>query len=158
MSLWTKIIDVAGGSIVDSLVGTVKDYFPPSMTDAEKSAMELAIRKTAHKQELSMMEVTNDAEAEFNSRIKDMEGTAHDLMKIPYVGALIIFMRGSLRPVWCGATMVLMFMVYSGKWTVEDGSQVATVFLVNTIIVMVFLFGERAFRNVAPLIERLLKK
>lgn len=158
MNLWKKIVDIAGGSLVDTLVGAAKEYFPPSMTDQEKSKLELAMQKVAHKQELAMIQATNHMEAEFNQRIKDMEGTAKDLLALPYVGRFIIFMRGTLRPVWCACTMVLMFMIYSGQWQIIEGSQVATVFLINNIIVVVFLFGERAFKNVSPLIERLLKK
>ncbi len=158
MSLWNKIVDFAGGSIVESIVDTAKAYFPPSMTEQEKGKMEMAIRKTAHKQELAMLHATNHMEAEFNQRIKDMEGTAKDLKAIPFIGPVVIFLRGLQRPLWGFGTMVMDYFVFSGLWKVEDGTQASAAFLLINFLVLGFLFGERAIKNVAPLIERLLKK
>ena len=158
MSLFKKIVDMAGGDVFGKIVDTAKAYFPPSMSDQEQGAFELQLRKVAHKQELSLLKATNHMEAEFNSRIKDMEGTAADLKTIPYIGPFIIFLRGLQRPLWGFATLILDWKIFAGEWTIVDGSKQDIAFLVINLLVLGFLFGERAVKNLAPLIEKLLKK
>lgn len=158
MSLFDKIIDMAGGSLVGTIVDTAKAYFPPSMTEHEKTALELKLKEVAHSQELSLLKATNHMEAEFNNRLKDMEGTASDLKTIPVIGPIIIFGRGMQRPVWGFATLFMDYKVFAGDWVLEEGSKADMSFLVINLLVLGFLFGERAVKNIGPLIERMIKK
>lgn len=158
MSLWNKIVDMAGGSIVDTIVNTAKDYFPPSMSDQEKSELQLKLSEVAHKQELSLLQATNHMEAEFNGRIKSMEGTANELKSIKIIGPLIILLRGLQRPVWGFATLYMDFKVFSGEWILIEGSKQDLAFFAINLLVLGFLFGERALKNVGPIIERMIKK
>ncbi len=158
MGLFDKIVDMAGGSLVGTIVDTAKAYFPPSMTEQEKSILELQMNKAAHAQELSLLKATNHMEAEFNDRIKSMEGTAADLKSIPFIGPVIIFGRGMQRPVWGFSTLYLDYKTFAGDWVIADGSKQDIAFLVINLLVLGFLFGERAVKNLAPLIEKLLKK
>jgi hypothetical protein len=158
MSLFKKIVDIAGGDIFGKIVDTAKDYFPPSMSPQEKSDLQLKMSEVAHAQELSLLNATNHMEAEFNQRIKDMEGTASDLKTIPFIGPIIIFLRGLQRPVWGFATLYMDFKVFAGEWTLIDGSKQDLAFFAINLLVLGFLFGERAIKNVGPIIERMIKK
>lgn len=158
MNLWNKLIDSVGGSLVGNIVDTVKAYFPPSMSDQEKAALEFKVREVAHKQELSLLQATNHMEAEFNQRIKDMEGTASDLKAIKVIGPLVIFLRGLQRPVWGFATLYIDYQVFAGEWKLLADSKQDAAFLVINLLVLGFLFGERALKNVGPVIERMIKK
>ncbi len=158
MNIFKTLLDSVGGSLVDSVVGVVKDYFPPSMSDAEKAKMEQGISKMMHKHELQMLKATTDMEKTFNDRIKAMEGTASDLKDMPYIGSAIIFLRGLQRPTWGFGTLYVDLNVFSGTWKLEAGSQTESCFWIVNLLVLGFLFGERAVKNLSPLIERMLKK
>ena len=158
MSLFNKILDMAGGSLVGTIVDTAKAYFPPSMTDQEKTTLELKMKEVVHTQELALLQATNHMEAEFNGRIKGMEGTASDLRTIPFIGPIIIFGRGMQRPVWGFATLYLDYKTFAGDWIIAEGTKQDMAFFVINLLVLGFLFGERAVKNLGPLIERMIKK
>lgn len=158
MSLFKKIVDMAGGDIFGKIVDTAKAYFPPSMSEQEQSALELNLSKLAHSQELALLQATNHMEAEFNTRIKDMEGTAKDLLGVPIIGPFIVFLRGLQRPLWGFATLYMDFKVFSDDWVLIEGSKQDLAFFTINLLVLGFLFGERAIKNVGPIIERMIKK
>lgn len=151
MSLFAKIVDGLGGSIVKEGFKVIKSYFPPSMSDQEKSAAELAFNDFAHRRDMEIADRLNSAEAEFNQRLRDMEGTAGDLRSIPVVGAIIIFLRGCQRPAWGVFVLVADYNVFSKAWPLND--QQSTMLFAINILVLGFLFGERAVKNVMPLIQ-----
>ena len=143
--LVNKVIDVAVG------------YFPPSMTDAQKAEAKLAIIKVAHEQEMQIVQSTSQAMVEFNQRIKDYEGTAKDLKTIPYVGALIIFLRGAFRPLMAYVMGYVDLQVFSGVWVIPEGN-VESVFWIVNLLVLGFFFGERTLKNLLPILKEFLKK
>lgn len=156
MSILQKAADFFTGGIGSAIVDTVKDYFPPSMSDKEKSELSMRIAEAANKQANEAAKLANEAEAEFNSRIKDLEGTAKDLKSIPIIGPVVIFLRGCQRPVWGYSTLYMDFMIFSGKWADITEMQESALWVIN-LLVLGFLFGERAIKNLMPLIERLVK-
>ena len=97
------------------------------------------------------------ADGEFNQRIKDLEGTAADLRKIPVLGSIILFMRGCLRPIFGFFTLYMDYLVFSGAWIIEQGSRLESAFFAINLLVLGFLFGERAVKNLLPLFDRYLK-
>jgi len=151
-----KLAGSLGGGLVDAVIGGVKSYFPPSMSEQEKATMELGVTKLLHEQRVEMLGALTEADAEFNNRMKSMEGTAADLKTLPWIGAFIIFLRGVQRPLWGFATLVFDYKWFFGSGTFTEQQQ--TAMIVINVLVLSFLFGERAFKNVAPLIEKLLKK
>ena len=151
MGVGTKIMDFLAGGTVKTIVDTVKDYFPPSMSDQEKSELALKISDAQRTYDLAIMTKVSEANAVFNSKIKDMEGTASDLKTIPVIGAMVIFLRGLQRPVWGFATLYLDFKSFSGDWTLTEKQDIALI--VINLLVLGFLFGERALKNVMPLIN-----
>ena len=150
MNLATKILDFLAGGTVKTIVDTVKDYFPPSMSEQEKSELALKISEAQRTYDLAIMDKVNEADTEFNTRIKEMEGTASDLKTIPIIGAVVIFLRGMQRPIWGFATLYMDFKSFSGGWELTEKQDV--VLLAINILILSFLFGERAVKNVLPLI------
>jgi hypothetical protein len=156
MNLLTKVADFFTGGLGSTIVDTVKDYFPPSMSDLEKAELAARIKDAADKQANEAARLVNAAQAEFNLRIKDLEGTAKDLNNVRFVGPIVIFLRGCQRPVWGYATLYMNFMVFSGRWPQLSEMQESALWVIN-LLVLGFLFGERAIKNIMPLIERLVK-
>ncbi|MBM7070887.1 hypothetical protein JQC92_02375 [Shewanella sp. 202IG2-18] len=156
MSFLSKIGDFFSGGLGSAIVDGVKDYFPPSMSEQEKANLSLAIQTQADKKALEGQKLTNEAQKEFNRRIEVLEGSAADLKSLPIVGSLIIFLRGCQRPVWGFATLYMDLCWFSGEYTGLTAQQESALWVIN-ILVLIFLFGERAFKNAAPIIERLIK-
>lgn len=158
MGVFGTIINALSGGFGSKIVDTVRDYFPPSMTDQEKREFELKLLEASRVQELGLLEAAQAADAEFNQRIKDLEGTASDLIRIPVLGTIILFLRGTQRPAFGFFTLVMDYLVFSGAWTIAEGSRLESAFFAVNLLVLGFLFGERAVKNVLPLFDRYLKK
>jgi hypothetical protein len=153
-----KILSVLASNPVNKLVDTVTKYFPPDMDAQQKAQIEQAIRVHEHQKEMALREAAHQQTVEFNQRIKDLEGTAADLKSLPYIGKLIIFMRGSQRPVWGFFTMWMDYKIMdawvTGSFVIEP--MIFRMALIINILVLGFLFGERAIKNVMPLITPLI--
>jgi hypothetical protein len=148
MSILTKLFS-GGGGIGGKIVDAVQGYFP---NKEDKAKIEMAIMNQAHSIELELLISENEFIKEHNQKIKDLEGTAKDLEGFGLVGKLIIFLRGLQRPLWGYCVMYLDFMVFSGKWDVKGDEQMMSAFWVINLLVLGFLFGERAVKNVMPIV------
>jgi len=84
------------------------------------------------------------------------EGTASDLKSIPVLGAVMLFLRGSQRPVWGFATILLDYQVFSASWKLDDPI-ISNAFWVVNFLVLGFLFGERAVTNIMPFITNMIQ-
>ena len=155
MGLIDKIGSFLGQGFIKE-IGDVVDKFVT--TGQEKEEMKRLMTELVYKQELELQKFSLEVEQEFNQRIKDLEGTASDLNKSGVFGKIIIFLRGAQRPLWGFAVGVMDFMVFSGKWVIEDGTRVESAFWIINFLVLGFLFGERAVKNVAPLVTEMIKK
>lgn len=155
-NLFTKAIDFVSNGFGSSVVEAVKDYFPPSMSEQEKAELSFRIQTATDQKALKVQELNNEAQAEFNRRIAELEGTAKDLKTIPLLGPLMLFLRGCQRPVWGYSTLYINFKVFSGGWDGLTETQESALWIIN-FLVLAFLFGERAMKNVTPLIERIIK-
>lgn len=156
MSFLTKVGDFFTGGLGTKIIDKVSDYFPPSMSEKEKAELTERITNAANEQANEAARILNEETAEFNQRIKDLEGTAKDLKSIPVFGAVVIFLRGCQRPVWGYSTLFMDLMVFSDKWNTLSETQESALWVIN-LLVLGFLFGERAIKNIMPLIERLIK-
>lgn len=155
MDVFTKIMDLFGGGIVGSITDAIKSYFPPSMSEQEKATLTMAVEKAQMENALQLAAKANEADKEFNALIKDMEGTAGDLKTIPLIGPILIFLRGAQRPVWGFATLYFDFQVFTGAIPATSGTVQATIITIINVLVLGFLFSERAIKNVMPLITQL---
>ena len=152
MGFFEKVTSVLGGGIVKEVGDLVKTYFPPSMSEQEKLQFQLALQDSIHKRDMEIAKLGHEMDTEFNRRTVEMEGTASDLKVIPIIGPLLIFLRGTQRPVWGFATLWLDWQVFSSAWKLTEKQEI--ILLVINLLVLGFLFGERAIKNVAPLLSQ----
>ena len=155
-SLLTKAVDFFSGGFGSSVGQAVKEYYPPSMSEQEKAELDFRIQSAVDQKTLEAQKLANEAQAEFNNRIAEMEGTAKDLKTIPLLGPIMLFLRGCQRPIWGYSTLYIDFKVFSGSWASLTEAQESALWVIN-LLVLGFLFGERAVKNVTPMIERMIK-
>lgn len=153
MNILSTIIDKFGGGIIQGGFDIVKAYFPPSMTDKEKGDAQLAYERFVHEKQKEASTDALEADKEFNQRVKDMEGTAQDLMALPVVGRLIIFIRGAQRPVWGCFTLYADYMVFSKAWDLSGNPELGSMLFLINALTLSFLFGERAVKNLLPFLK-----
>lgn len=157
MSLIDKVASLFGGGLVDSVIKTVEKYLPPDMSPAEKAAMELELQRMAFEKQKQADAMMADAERRVTERISLLEGTATDLRSIPFIGPIMLFMRGAQRPVWGFAVLYSDMMWFSGKWGVMTTQQESALWVIN-LLVLGFVFGERAVANLAPVISDMMSR
>lgn len=152
MGWFDKITQVATGGLAKEVVELVKNYWPPDMPPEKIREFELEADRIESNRKHQSELIGVQQETLFNERIRDMEGTASDLKSIPVIGALVIFLRGLQRPVWGFATLYMDWCVFSGVWKLSPSNESA-MYIIN-VLVLGFLFGERAIMNVMPLITQ----
>lgn len=153
MAIFSAIKTFLGDGFASKVMDFVRDRWPANMSEEQKAQMEILVREVTHRQEVELLEIASKSEAEFNQRIKDLEGTAADLKSIPIFGTLVIFLRGTQRPIWGFFTLYMDFIWFTTD-TMTWSQQQNTAAIIINIIVLTFLFGERTILNLSPLIER----
>ena len=154
MGLFDKAVDFLSGSTVQTIADVVTAYFPPSMSDVEKSDLQLKIQAAENAKDIETLKLFNEGDRDFNTRIIAMEGAAEDLKSVPYLGAFIILLRGTQRPLWGFCTLYMDLMVFSKTWIIPKESMEGTAFLAINLLVLTFLFGERAVKTILPIVMR----
>ncbi len=157
MSLIDKVVSLFGGGLVDSITKVIEKYLPPDMSPAEKAAMELELQRMAFEKQKQADSMMADAERRVTERISLLEGTATDLRSIPFIGPIMLFMRGAQRPVWGFAVLYADMMWFSGEWGVMTTQQESALWVIN-LLVLGFIFGERAVANLAPVISDIMSR
>ncbi len=95
------------------------------------------------------------AAKDLTDRIAILEGTAADLGEsLP--GKIVLFLRGAQRPVWGYATLVFVGAWLLGSPSFTPGQE--QILYAIVLLVLGFLFGERAVKNVLPLFQKGLGK
>jgi hypothetical protein len=153
MNIFKKLLNGVTGGFVSTAVDTFKDYFPPDMSAEQIEDLELRTKKLQSDIQQQMDNASNIAEELLTNRISQLEGTASDLKSVPFVGPLVLFLRGLQRPLWGYATLFMDYMWFS-EWPTLTSKQESALMAIN-ILVLGFLFGERAIKNVMPLITKL---
>ncbi|MGL4222806.1 MAG: hypothetical protein ACRCSS_19475 [Shewanella sp.] len=151
-----KITNILSSGLFSGVKELVTQYFPPDASPQQKAELDLAIRRLELEKAAQLDKAINDSERAITERIATLEGSAQDLRAVPFVGPLVLFLRGLQRPLWSYGCMWVNVMWFSGQWKFTD-QQESTMWFMN-ILVLGFLFGERAIQNVAPLIADLMKK
>jgi hypothetical protein len=156
MSFLTGLSSFFGeGGFGKELVGFIRDRWPPNMSEGDRAAAEFALQEFAHQKELSVQRLALEQDQEFSRRIADLEGTAGDLKALPFFGGIIIFLRGAFRPVFSYYVAYLDYSWLSGQ--LELGPvQESTMYALN-LLVLGFFFGERAVKNLAPVLAEFMK-
>jgi len=96
----------------------------------------------------------NEADRIQTERMSAMEGTASDLKAIPIAGPIMLFVRGSQRIIISYGTAWIDYLWLSGGMMLNDMQQ--RLLFTASLLVFVVLFGERAVKNIAPLVIELL--
>ena len=154
------ILTAVRGFLGDGFVGRALDFinkrWPADMSEEQRQQMELVISQAMHEQQVELLEIAAKQDEEFNKRVRDLEGTASDLKSLPIFGTLVIFLRGTQRPIWGFATLYLNFIWFTTEtnWT----QQQSTAMIIINLIVLGFLFGERTIKNLEPLIIKVFGK
>ena len=156
MSLLEKIGDFLTGGIGDKVYAAIKDYFPPNMSESDKALLQLKIKEVDHQHQMEGLRMQLEAEQAVTERVAQLEGTVSELKTIPFVGAFVIFTRAMQRQVWGYSTLYINFLWFSGQWKFTE-QQESAMWVIN-LLVLGFLFGERAIQNIAPLISDLMSK
>lgn len=150
MSVLAKLGDFIGGSLFKEIKEGVMAYYPPDMSPVQKAEAELNIERLLNEKEKQTNKVLNESAAQLDKRIAEQEGTASDLKSLPFIGRIVLFMRGIQRPLWGFATLAMDY-----KWFFElhefTEKQETAMILIN-VLVLGFLFGERTIKNLSPLI------
>jgi hypothetical protein len=147
---------VTGAATPDAAIATIQG--DPATALAFKKAV---LDQQVTLEQLAMQKAKNDDDADIadevavTDRAARLEGTAGDLKAIPYLGPILLVLRGAQRPIIGYGVMYVDYMTFSGIWKLPDGPILNAWFATN-ILVLAFLFGERAIRNVAPLLTDLL--
>jgi hypothetical protein len=157
MSFLSKVTNFLTGGLGEKIVEGVQAYFPPDMTPEQKARLEIAIKDQSHKREVELLALAGEQDKEFNDRVRDLEGTAKDLTQFGWPGRIIVFLRGCQRPVWGGLVMYMDVKWFSGDWSGLTEQQESALWVIN-LLVLGFLFGERAVKNVMPIITDMMTK
>ena len=155
MSILDKLTEIVGGSLFREVKETVMAYWPPDASPEQRAQMEIKLAEISAAKTLAANQAIAEAERGLTDRIATLEGTASDLRAVPVVGALVLFLRGLQRPMWGYAVMWGDFMWMSGQWTLGP-EQHSAMWVIN-LLVLGFLFGERAVQNVAPLVTEMMQ-
>jgi len=157
MSLWDKVLGIATGGLADTAIKVAEKWFPPDMSEGEKQAVRLAFERLEMERSHATDMALQQASAELTDRIAKLEGTAGDLKGIPVIGTLVLFARGTQRPVWGFSTLWMDWQWFSSAWGTLSDQQQQALIIIN-FLVLGFLFGERAVKNLSPLIMQLLAR
>lgn len=155
MSFLKGLTDFVSGGLFKEAKELIQDYFPPDMSPQDKADLQIKLGELEQKKIQQASQIISEAENNLTQRIATLEGSAQDLRAIPIIGPLVIFLRGLQRPVWGYMTLYIDIMWFSGKWDMES-QQESAMWIIN-LLVLGFLFGERAVQNLAPLISDLMK-
>ena len=148
----SSAINGVSGGFIDKAVDLVTGYIPDPAAKAEIKAKLQALELEREK---AMNEAVHVAAQDLNQRISEQEGTAKDLMSLPFVGRIIIFARGSQRPIWGYATLYFDWQLFSDQLTLTS-EQTQLLWIIN-FLVLGFLFGERAIKNIMPLVIKMME-
>lgn len=158
MTIFTNILNAfTGGTtgLAGDVMTAIEKYFPPDMDPTAKAQMQLSLQNLELQKTIAANQAISDAEKDVDSRISMYEGTAADLKGIPFLGPLLLTLRGIQRPAWGFATLYLDYGVFSGLWKLTDPI-VSNAFWIVNFLVLGFLFGERAVTNVMPFVTNML--
>jgi len=157
MGVLSSITDFLGGGLFKEIKDGVMSYFPPDMSPQQKAELEMKLQKMLHDKEMQANKLLQEAGVQLDKRIAEQEGTAKDLLAMGWLGKPIIFARGSQRPIWGFSTLYMDYQWFFGVHSAFTEQQETALIVIN-MLVLGFLFGERAVKNLEPLILKVFAK
>lgn len=169
MSFFSSVGDflsgAAGGDVIKlgaKVVNKFMKQFPDKLSEKERAELEIIIADAEHTRNIELLQLAKAQDEQFNNRIRDLEGTAKDLSQFGMIGRILILLRGTQRPLWGFSVLIMDYKVFSGDWVLSDPLLTRTVatsmtqesaFWIINFLVLGFLFGERAIRNIMPMVQ-----
>jgi len=153
-----SILGAVTGGLSDRVVELVEAVLPNGLSAEQKLALKQTVEAETTKREMAAHQAAAEAERNLTERIAVLEGTAKDLMGVPVVGKIVLFVRGAQRPAWGIGVLYLDYMVFSKQWPLDPETVTESAFWLINFLVLGFLFGERAMQNVMPAVALLLEK
>ena len=153
--LLSGIANAATGGLGKEIIDKISDHFPPDLTPEQKANIQLATDNLILAREKETNLAVAAAETAINERVSMYEGTAKDLMGIPFLGSIILFLRGSQRIAWGYGALYFDWLWFFTPAKLPDRQEIAL--LSVNILVLGFLFGERAIKNLLPLFTEFLQ-
>ncbi len=158
MGLLSAVKTFFGDNPLSKAVDRVVDrILPETLSEVEREDLRRQMHSLEHDIQMDLEQVAREAEAVFNERIAQLEGTANDLKSLPILGPIVLFLRGVQRPLWGFAALAMDWLWFSGQWDVGSEQQQTALIVINTLV-LGFLFGERTVRNLSPLITQVFGK
>ncbi len=157
MNVFGKIADFVGGGLFKEIKETAMAYFPPDMSPQQRAEAELAIERVAMDKQMQANKILTESAAQLDKRIAEQEGTAKDLLALPIIGRVMLFFRGIQRPVWGFGTLYIDYRWFFDASANFSEQQELALTVIN-LLVLGFLFGERAVKNLEPLILKVFDK
>lgn len=155
MGILSTIKEAATGGLAKEVAGLIKSYFPPDLSEEKRAELNLQLERLELQRAAQTNTAIASAEQAMNERIRLYEGTAADLKTMPVLGPIMLFLRGAQRIVWGFATLYLDWMWFA-EWEPLTQKQEAALLVIN-FLVLGFLFGERAVKNVSPMIAEIFR-
>ena len=152
------VANAATGGLAGEILGVIENLLPDTLSAEDKAKLQLSLERLAMQREAAVNAAALEAERSVTERASVLEGTAKDLLSLPVVGRLILFLRGAQRPVWGFAVLYIDVMVFSKTWPLTPDSLEETAFVAINFLVLGFLFGERAVKNLMPMILPMIGK
>ena len=152
MSILDGLANFVGSGLFKEIKEGVMAYLPPDISPQQKAEAELKIEQMLNEKQRQADQAINQAADMLNKRIAEQEGTAKDLLAMGWLGKPILFARGIQRPVWGFAILWMDNKWFFGSGTFTETQE--TALMIINILVLGFLFGERAIKNLEPLIVK----
>ena len=145
-----KSIKALSGEEVSKLVLEELD----SIDEEKKKIIGIQIKSLIDKQTSDVKVALSDLKATVDSKIQALASSTKDLEKVPFFGKVGLFIRGMQRPVWALVLIYVDLKVLSGVWDITTDAQLKSAFWLLNLLILGFLFGERAVKNVIPVINQ----
>lgn len=163
-------------SLISKISNSIDQYLPLSTTEKEKADIRLAISNSVVREACKLLDVAHQNEVEENIQLKMLDGTATDLLQAGKIGKILLAWRGIQRPLWIfGLFIFSIYWFFTDKiklnyYEIPDPNNIGQVLyqadpitqsklmviLIVYCLVLGAYFGERAFKNIIPLITSVL--
>lgn len=125
-----------------------------AVNEEEKKRIADGVENIVAKKVSDLKAAKTDVQHGVENTIERLAQTTRDLEKIPYFGKAGLFLRGMQRTIWGFSLLYIDLKVLSGSWQVKEGSITESTFWLINLLILGFLFGERAAKNIMPMINR----
>lgn len=145
------IIGGLTGGLSERIIGIVENVAGVGLPPETRAQLSLQIERETSQRAQAAFQAASEAERNLTERIRELEGSAKDLLQAGGLGRVVLFVRGAQRPAWGVGLIYCDFMVFSQRWPLVPDSATESAFWVINLLVLGFLFGERTVQNVMPM-------